>query len=379
MIFCLKWREPYDQTELAALQSLITAADHRQIDFIYAISPGLDIEYGAADDLTSLTNKLDQMVVLGCRQFALLCDDIPARLSPTDEKQFGSFAAAQAALACRVLEHLQENKLPATLLFCPTIYCGRMADFKVRESAYLRELGEKLPPEVAVFWTGPEVVSAEISVASVQEVAAVIRRKPVIWDNLHANDYDLHRMFVGPYAGRSLALRNEITGILSNPNCQFWANYIPLKSLALYVQAENTWAPDESYRRLIPDWLACFGEHEFTTAELELLGDCFYLPTELGQKARQVLQDLESNPSSPTLPQFSRTVNEMYEKIARISNRDLFHSLHSFFWELRRAARIVEQQSQTERRDNGNILQQNYLPDTASGGFINQLHKQINF
>ena len=30
----------------------------------------------------------------------------------------------------------------------------------------------------------------------------VIKRKPIIWDNLHANDYDLQRVYLGPYIGK---------------------------------------------------------------------------------------------------------------------------------------------------------------------------------
>lgn len=43
------------------------------------------------------------------------------------------------------------------------------------------------------------MVSHKISVESIEEVSAVLRRAPVIWDNIHANDYDPQRLFLGPY------------------------------------------------------------------------------------------------------------------------------------------------------------------------------------
>lgn len=43
------------------------------------------------------------------------------------------------------------------------------------------------------------MVSQKISVGSIEEVSSVLRRAPVIWDNLHANDYDPQRLFLGPY------------------------------------------------------------------------------------------------------------------------------------------------------------------------------------
>ena len=47
------------------------------------------------------------------------------------------------------------------------------------------------------FLTGPKVVSKVISLESIKELSDVIKRKPVIWDNIHANDYDQKRIFLG--------------------------------------------------------------------------------------------------------------------------------------------------------------------------------------
>lgn len=43
------------------------------------------------------------------------------------------------------------------------------------------------------------MVSHKISVESIEEVSSVLRRAPVLWDNIHANDYDPQRLFLGPY------------------------------------------------------------------------------------------------------------------------------------------------------------------------------------
>lgn len=54
----------------------------------------------------------------------------------------------------------------------------------------------------------------------------------MIWDNLHANDYDQRRLFLGPYSGRSTSLISKLNGVLTNPNCEYGANYIPIHTLA---------------------------------------------------------------------------------------------------------------------------------------------------
>lgn len=79
---------------------------------------------------------------------------------------------------------------------------------------------------------GPKVISSVISEASIDELMAVIQRPPVIWDNLHANDYDQRRLFLGPYVGRSVELIPKLNGVLTNPNCEHGANYVPIHTLA---------------------------------------------------------------------------------------------------------------------------------------------------
>ena len=83
-----------------------------------------------------------------------------------------------------------------------------------------------LPP------TGPKVISKSITVESIEELSAVIKRPPVIWDNLHANDYDQRRLFLGPYDGRSVALLQKLRGVVTNPNCEYGANYVAIHTLA---------------------------------------------------------------------------------------------------------------------------------------------------
>jgi protein O-GlcNAcase / histone acetyltransferase len=75
---------------------------------------------------------------------------------------------------------------------------------------------------------GPRVVSRLLTTEHLQRVTAVLKRKPTIWDNLHANDYDPKRIFMGPFLGRSVAIRSETAGLLLNPNCKYEANYIPV-------------------------------------------------------------------------------------------------------------------------------------------------------
>lgn len=65
---------------------------------------------------------------------------------------------------------------------------------------------------------GPKVVSHKISVESIEEVSSVLRRAPVIWDNIHANDYDLQRLFLGPYkVNRGLIILSTCVTLQAKP------------------------------------------------------------------------------------------------------------------------------------------------------------------
>ncbi|EPY82570.1 bifunctional protein NCOAT isoform 1 [Camelus ferus] len=221
-------------SSLEQLMTLISAAREYEIEFIYAISPGLDITFSNPKEVSTLKRKLDQVSQFGCRSFALLFDDIDHNMCAADKEVFSSFAHAQVSITNEIYQYLGE---PETFLFCPTEYCGTFCYPNVSQSPYLRTVGEKLLPGIEVLWTGPKVVSKEIPVESIEEVSKIIKRAPVIWDNIHANDYDQKRLFLGPYKGRSTELIPRLKGVLTNPNCEFEANYVAIHTLATWYKS----------------------------------------------------------------------------------------------------------------------------------------------
>ncbi|XP_053305820.1 protein O-GlcNAcase [Spea bombifrons] len=228
------WREMYSVEEADQLMTLISAAQEYGIEFIYAISPGLDITFSNQKEIATLKRKLDQVSQFGCRSFALLFDDIDHNMCPADKEVFSSFAHAQIAITNEIYQYLNE---PETFLFCPTEYCGTFCYPNVAQSPYLHTVGEKLLPGIEVLWTGPKVVSKDIPVESIEEVSKIIKRAPLIWDNIHANDYDQKRLFLGPYKGRSTELIPRLQGVLTNPNCEFESNYVAIHTLATWYKS----------------------------------------------------------------------------------------------------------------------------------------------
>jgi protein O-GlcNAcase / histone acetyltransferase len=385
------WREPYASADAETLARLIQACRQRDIRFVYGIGPGLDIRYSDARDMACLQDRVAQLLALGGDHVALLFDDIPDRVDPADVARWGSLAAAQAAVANALCTWVRQQRPHASFAFCPTPYCGRMARAQLGGAGYLEIIGERLLPEIDVFWTGPEIVSGEITVAHVRDVQTVLRRKPIIWDNLHANDYDGRRITCGPYAGRPPALRAEVRGLLSNPNTECPLNYVPLRTLAAFVHEAGPWDARKAYLSAMQEWLPSFATvtGPARLEDLVLLGDCYYLPYEEGPEAealyRMARHALASE--SPTwradaeafLVEGAR-LREFCARLVTLRDRPLFHALSRRVWDLREEldllVRCVEARLRADD-DQAPFRSDFHLPGTYRGGMVARLQRLL--
>ena len=337
------WRDPYAQLEADGLAALIRDAHDHDVNFVYALAPGLDIVHSSEADRTALLAKLSSLAKLGARHFALLFDDIPPQMHPEDARRYAGLGEAQADVTNMAAAHLRDLEPDSTLLFCPTEYCARRAEPNVAESPYLRALGQLLEPQIGFLWTGPEVVSPLVSPQSIRELAAVIGRKPVLWDNLHANDYAPRRVHLGPYE-RDLELRAEVAGILSNPNTPFEVNYPSLASLADYARGTADWTARGSVERALIAWWPLLELPPASGVELEdlaLLTDALYLPHIFGERAvrladaaRAVLEGRQTTPDIERLEHDHMRFERLLRGLSAGGNRELFFELHPYLIEL---------------------------------------------
>lgn len=240
----LRWREPYPDDQFDALAASIATAQEEGITFCYAISPGLSICYSAPEEWERLTAKLFSFYEVGVRAFSLFLDDIPTALRcDDDQERYPTLAAAQAELANRLYAWLQGLDSACTLSFCPTAYHGSPPF-----DPSLYELGESLHPAIDIFYTGPEVCSATISVADVAAFAEVVRRPPLLWDNYPVNDSNMEpELHLGPLRGRDPALAGAVRGIAFNPMNQPAASRIPLATGAAFLAAPDAYDPERAW------------------------------------------------------------------------------------------------------------------------------------
>jgi protein O-GlcNAcase / histone acetyltransferase len=384
-----RWREPYTADEIAALRELIDTARLHGVELMYALSPGLDIVYSKQFEVDAIKSRFAQLLNIGATNFALLFDDIPDQMGAEDTARFQNFASAHAHVTNEVYRFLHEYSPQNRLLFCPTPYCGRMASRQLGGPNYLPVLGHELLPQIGVFWTGPEIISEEIPVAHIREIAALLRRKPVIWDNLHANDYDGGRFFVGPYSGRPRDLLSEINGILTNPNSEFQLNYLPIFTLADFINGKGPWQPRDSFLANLPFWLKHFDSREtfLDVNDLLVLCDCYYLPHKDGPEAeslyhsvRHVVERPQDYAAFPSLTQRARRLREFCARVAEIENRPLFYGLSRRIWELREELDLLEKF--VAFRSNPENAHKSFASDfhllaTYRGGIVARLQKLL--
>jgi hyaluronoglucosaminidase len=241
-----RWREPYPKPAFQKLAQLINRCNERGIDFCWAVSPGLSVAYSNAKLFKVLADKMLSVAGKGVKTFALLLDDIPPELqSKADKNRYPSLGHAHADYANRLHDRLIKSIPGCTLFFCPTDYIGTAS------TPYLEALSADLKPEIPVFWTGPKVVSRDISAKDARAMGKVLKRKPLLWDNYPVNDYNRNVLNLGPMRNRDPQLGALLAGSFANPMNEDEASKIPLRTMADYMNDPVGYDADKSWKKAL--------------------------------------------------------------------------------------------------------------------------------
>ena len=244
-----KWRESYPDDKIKELNNLAKIANQNKVHFIFAVSPGLDLNYEGEkgeQDLQSMINKLDSMYKIGIKYFAIFFDDL-------DGIQSGK---KQANFLNKLQNAINQKYVDANpLITVPTYYTrDSMIDEDGNVKAYTKEFSSLLNKNIIVLYTGDGVVCDGISDKSFQAAKNIYNRDLGIWWNYPVNDY-YHingrrniKLALGPIEKLPKVKPNSI---FYNPMEQPILSKISLGTGADYALSPRTYNPTASWNRVI--------------------------------------------------------------------------------------------------------------------------------
>lgn len=257
-----KWREPYPAADMERMHKLIDTARTNRVEFVFAISPGLDMRFSGApgeQDVQMLLAKLDSLYDMGVRQFAIFFDDIHSK-----------DGWSQASVLNRVNQEFVHKRAGVKpLLTVPTEYFS--ADMVTEQGGvkpYTAIFAAALDKDIQVMYTGQGVVCEGIDEQNISAVEKIYGRKMSVWWNYPVNDYMRSKLALGPVVGLTPEAGAHMAAFLMNPMEYAQLSRITLSTGADYAldprkyDAEASWekALKEQYGSLA-DSMRIFAEH----------------------------------------------------------------------------------------------------------------------
>ncbi len=219
------WRHLHDVAGFDELLALRTHCSAQSIRFGIGLSPsGLQEAY-TAQHRAALERKFRQLNQLDSDVLCILFDDMPGAITDLAERQ------------AAIIRDIMTMSSARRFVMCPSYYSFDPVleqIFGAMPPRYWETLGDMLPEEVDIFWTGPLVLSPGYSKEDIVAITARLGRKPTLWDNYPVNDGKrISRfLFLKPVRNRPHELQQWCSGHLANPMNQPLLSQLPLASLA---------------------------------------------------------------------------------------------------------------------------------------------------
>ena len=178
----------------------------------------LGIEWGMGFDKSSGSFALSDMaahrqlmkwivpVVRAGGTYCILFDDVRFPLKKTDLVRFGTAREADSWYVNFMDDEVKRIRPDARILFCPPFYWGPGSDPSKRygesREEYLRTIGERLHPDIGIFYTGIDVFAGKAKSAEFAWFAERVKRNP----HFYINDKDHPHMRIYHYATDPIGL-----------------------------------------------------------------------------------------------------------------------------------------------------------------------------
>lgn len=238
-----QWRDPYPQEEMARMQELINTANENKVDFVFAISPGKDIDINSEADYKALVDKCESLYDMGVRSFAILWDDI-----------FTDDGAGQAAIMNRFnAEFVKTKEGVKPLITVPTQYWGTSMFNGSEVKPYTEGFSKNLDKDIEVMWTGEHVIPESVTLEDAEKVNSLYGRKMILWWNYPVTDYKVDKLALGPIYNLGNDLATKIGGFIINPMEFAEASKISIHTGADYAWNTEAYNYDKAWDNAIAD------------------------------------------------------------------------------------------------------------------------------
>ncbi len=241
-----RWQEDHPRETADRLRALADVCRASGVRFGIGLSPYEIYRDFGRDARAALARKLGFFAELGVDDLAILFDDMKGDDPDLAVKQVD------------IVHWIAERASAQNLVVCPTYYSDdKLLDrvFGERPENYLEELGTRLDPSIDVFWTGEEICARAFGVGHLERIAALIGRKPFLWDNYPVNDGKRMSQYLHlrAFTGRPAGIAGTIAAHGINPACQPVLSRIPPRSAwpraMRKARRMNTAAPSRRRRR----------------------------------------------------------------------------------------------------------------------------------
>lgn len=220
-----QWQALHSDAEMEALAQFASHCRALGVRFGIGLTPfelHMAPERGWQD---VLARKLAHLDALRPDDLAILFDDMRGDVA--------DLAHRQAAIVHFAAERTRASRL----IVCPSYYSDDPVldvAFGERPPGYLHQLGRMLDPDIEIMWTGPEVVSHELTAGHLARITEDLGRKPFLWDNYPVNDGARmsQHLHLRPFTGRHANIGRQITAHAINPASQAVLSRIPALTLA---------------------------------------------------------------------------------------------------------------------------------------------------
>jgi hypothetical protein len=217
-----RWREQWPQQDFHQLLQFREQCRAQGLEWGAGLSPFELWQDWGSSARQQLTSKLDEILALQPDRLCLLFDDMRG--------DWPDIASIQAEIANEV-----QSYCGIPLLMCPTYYSfDPILEqlFGDRPAQYWQQLGADLHNDIAVLWTGDLVISPQLPAEGLQDISARLGRKPVLWDNVIANDGRRSSPFLPLQSIRQrvVSALDNVEGHLINPMNQPYLAQLVLRT-----------------------------------------------------------------------------------------------------------------------------------------------------